>query len=175
MKPLDEYEIPFYGLKEGMYEYDFDVKSEFFEYFNHPDFRNGKLKAKVLLHRKPQLLELSFIIHGSIKLICDRCLDEFMNPVDTDGKLYVRFGNNFEELDDNIIVIPIEEKRINIAQYIYEFIVLSLPVKRIHPVKENGKSDCNPEMLRKIAEYSSKNIEKIDPRWDNLKKIMSTN
>jgi uncharacterized protein len=173
VKFIDEYVISFHGSKDGIHEYEFDVRPEFFEYYENPDYPGGNLKVKVLLDRKPQILKLDFIITGHIKLYCDRCLEIFDYPVGSNEILFVKFGDDFEELDDNLIIIPRDEKQINIAQFIYEFAILNLPFKRVHPENEDGVSACDPDMLKKIEELSKKVKEKTDPRWDNLRKIIS--
>jgi len=155
VKVLDQYFVSFHGSKEGIHEFDFDVNPEFFEYFENPDFAGGKLKIKVILDRKPQILRFDFLITGHIKVICDRCLGIFDHPVESNDILFVKFGDDFEELDDNLIILPRDEKQINIAQYIYEFAILNLPFKRIHPENENEISACNLKMLKR-----SKNLVK---------------
>ena len=175
MKVLDEYDIPIHGLKEGIQTFWFEIKTDFFEHFENPDLPGGNLNLNLTLHKRSQFLELDFNIKGSLNLICDRCLEVFDNKVEIENKLLVRFGNKFEELDDNIIVIPKEYSRFNIAQYIYEFAVLSVPYKKVHPDDEKGDSGCNPEMIKILNELrvEEKKItnDNIDPRWDKLKNL----
>ena len=174
MKVKDEYEIPFYGLKEGIHSYDFEISSGFFENFGNPDLRGGNLKLNLTLHKSPQFLEFDFFITGTLKLTCDRCLEYFDFKIEVTEKLFVRFGDHFDELDDNVILIPRAESRINIAQYIYEFAALSIPYKKVHPHDGKGVSGCNPEMNRKLNEYKveeNKDI-KTDPRWDKLRSLI---
>lgn len=169
---LNDYEIPFHGLKEGIHEYDFDVSPEFFQSFDNTDYTGGRLKVKVLLHKEPQLLILNFSISGYVRVICDLCLEEFDCPVTSNEVIYIKFGADYEELDNNIVIIPQDEIRINIAQFIFEFAILNLPVRKVHPLNKDGISLCNPEMLKKIAEYSNHNYEHSDPRWDILRNLL---
>ena len=175
VKVLDEYEIPIHGLKEGIHRYEFILDSPFFEYFNNPDLPGGKLNAEVSLQKRPQFLEFEFNISGTLSLFCDRCLEIFDYELVVDEKLFVRFGNTFEELDDNIIIIPWEESRFNIAQYLYEFAVLNVPYKKIHPETADGISGCNPEMIKRLNELKAEDIKqentRNDPRWDILKNL----
>ncbi len=175
MKVTDEYEIPISGLKDGIHDYGFEIKTVFFEYFDNPDLPGGNLNLKLSLQKRPQFLELDFHLTGVLNLVCDRCLDVFDFDVEINEKLFVRFGEDFEELDDNIIVIPREESRLNIAQYIYEFAALSIPFKKVHPDKPKGKPGCNPEMIKKLNEFNIAEKKLInndtDPRWDKLKNL----
>ena len=166
MKLLDEYEIPFNGLNEEIHEFSFKAGPGFFEFFQNPDYNSGNLDIMIMLVKKPVFLELKFNISGTIRLLCDRCLEEFDHPISVKELLIIKLGDKFEELDNEVIIVPREETRINVAQYIYEFAILSLPFRKIHP-----ESGCNPEMLRRIKELNNDTFKDTDPRWDKLKKI----
>ena len=173
---MEDYLIPFYGLKEGVYEYDFSAGNDFFELFENPDIHGGNLDIRLFLNRKSQFLELTFRITGYLNISCDRCLDDFDHPIDTENMLYVRFGEENEEISDTVMVMSREETRLNIAQYIYEFAVLALPVQKIHPEDKHGNSGCNKEMLKKLKTFTRKETEnETDPRWDALNKLKSKN
>lgn len=176
MSLIDEYLIPFYGLKEGIYDYEFEAGNDFFELFENPDVKGGDLKINLILNRRAQFLEFRFNIAGSLTVSCDRCLEEFEFDTLTENELIVRFGEGFEEISDTVIIIPRDETRFNIAQYIYEFSVLSLPVQKVHPVREDGIPGCNKEMLRKLENLHLREEEdNTDPRWDALKNLKSKN
>lgn len=153
---LSKYIIPFYGLKDGIYEFNFLIDNNFFELFEYSEIKKGSINVKVELVKKLQLMELHFDINGNIDINCDRCLDNFLLPVSYKTILYVKTGDIFEEIDDNIIKIPYSENEINISQYIYEFINLSLPYRRVHPNDSDGQSLCNKQMLEKINQYIKK-------------------
>lgn len=168
---LDEYVIPFYGLKEGVHEYNFVVNNMFFEFFNNPDLTGGDLNVLVSLNKKSTFFEMGFKIKGSLRLICDRCLDEFNYPVDIQKMLYVSFGEENEEQTDNMVIISREETRLNVAQFIYELSALNVPIKKIHPNNEKGESTCNKGMLEKLKQHQGEKKNEIDPRWEALKKL----
>jgi uncharacterized metal-binding protein YceD (DUF177 family) len=182
---MDNYVIPFHGLKEGLHEYKFEAKTPFFEFFDNPDVPDGDLDIELSLIRKSQFLELNFIIKGTLQVVCDRCLDEYDQEINTTNVFFIRFGDDFEEISDDVIIIPRDETRINIAQYIYEFAVLALPVRKIHPNKENGESGCDEDMIKKLNEHSGNDSSlideeagdtiNIDPRWEMLKKLKDLN
>lgn len=176
MSLIDDYLIPFYGLKEGKYDYEFEADNKFFELFENPDIHGGNLKINLQLYRKANFLELKFSIAGTLNVTCDRCLEDFDHEIDSKNELYIRFGDDFEEISDTIIVIPREETRINIGQYIYEFSVLALPLQKIHPEDENENPGCNREMLEKLNKMSPlADDQETDPRWDTLKNLRSKN
>jgi len=172
VKVIDEFDIPIYGLKEGIHNYSFEVGNKFFEYFNNNDLPSGELIVEVIINKQSQFIEFDLRLKGYLNLVCDRCLEEFDYYIDFEEKIFVRFGDKFEELDDNIIVIPKGEARINIAQYIYELTVVSIPYKKVHPEISSGKTACNPEMIKKLNELKVEDtIDRTDPRWDILKNL----
>ena len=174
---LGDYTIPFYGLKEDIHKYNFEADDLFFEFFDNPDLPGGELKIGMNLNRKASFLELDFHFKGFLRLICDRCLDHFEYPIDFEQKLFVRFGEEDEEQSDNVVVIPRDETRLNIAQFIYEYAALNIPVKKAHPEDENFKSTCNQEMIKKLEQHqgASDTEEFSDPRWQALKNLKNNN
>jgi uncharacterized metal-binding protein YceD (DUF177 family) len=93
--------------------------------------------------------------------------------VEGENKLFVKFGEEHQELADDVIVISDSESEIRIAHYIYELFSLSLPLSFVHPEDEDGNSTCNEKMLNKLSEFSiPEEEEQIDPRWSELKKLI---
>lgn len=176
MKTNRLYVIPFKGLKVGKHDFDFDIDDRFFEGFEASEIKKGRVKVDVLLDKKSTMLEFKFKLHGSVEVTCDRCLDEFNMPVTFESVLFVNFGETPEEQSDEIIVLSHNDFELDIAQYIYEYILLSLPVKRVHPDDASGLSTCNQEMLKKLNEYVVRENESdIDPRWNDLKNLLNKN
>ncbi len=86
----------------------------------------------------------------------------------SDGTKVVDYGETYEEISAEIVTIPKTESNIDLSQYIYEYINLMLPIKKVHPDDEDGNSTCNKEMTDRLNKYSE---QKSDPRWDALKDI----
>lgn len=194
MDKLKDYSIEFVGLKDARHEWDFDLNASFFELLEDTIVQSGDFKCKVILDKTATLLTFTFQINGECLHACDDCLDDIVVPVHASGKLFVKFGDEYEEQSDEIIVIKRDEYQINIAQFIYEFIVLSLPLRVVHPDDENGNSTCNPEMINKLSAYlvsevneaesdfeeefdeqGEDNEGEIDPRWASLKNLIDNN
>jgi uncharacterized metal-binding protein YceD (DUF177 family) len=176
VKDLRKYVIPFAGLKEGRHEFEFDVDDSFFDQFDSSEIKKGKMGVNVVLMKNQQVLELSFDIKGLVKTVCDRCLDEFDFPLSYQGKLFFKFGEKSYELTDEIIILSPSEHEINISQFIYEFIHLALPYRRIHPNIDEASS-CNAVMIQKLEEFRTDDIKKANynPSWDKLKDITDKN
>jgi uncharacterized metal-binding protein YceD (DUF177 family) len=119
-------------------------------------------------------------LEGNAIVSCDRCLDDLSLPIETTGNLKIKLGEDFDD-DGEILIVPEEDGTVNVAWYIYEFIVLSLPLKKVH-----APGKCNREMMSKLSEHlidevaddsedSGMESGEIDPRWNELKKIIEIN
>jgi uncharacterized protein len=164
------YRLPFKGLEEGTYRYQFDLPGLFFELFPSPDVRTGDLQADVELIKRSSFLELQFEIRGYVEVPCDRCLEFYRQAVDTEARIFVKFGEVMEEESDELIVIPVTDPDIDLAQYLYEFVLLGIPVRRVHPDNKEGEPGCDPDMLQRLKELTKEDNE-TDPRWDKLKDL----
>lgn len=177
MKDLKQFNIPFIGLKEGSHLFEYQIDNTFFEAFQFEDFNEANLKADVDFTKKNTLMELSFTVNGTVNVPCDTTNEPYNQEIDGEMKLVVKFGPEFNDEHDEILILPHEAYQINIAQYIYELIVLSVPTKRIHPDVLNGSMES--EALRRLEELrinENKPVEKetsTDPRWDKLKDLLT--
>ncbi len=176
MKPLKEYTIPFIGLKVGKHHFDYQIDKTFFEYFEYDDFNDVNVKTELLFEKKTTLLELHFEIFGHVNVNCDLTNEPYDQSVEGNFKLVVKFGDEFNDEFEDILIIPHGEYEINVAQYVYELIILSMPAKRIHPGVEDGT--LNSDILKKLEELKPKEqkentSEDIDPRWNTLKKLLT--
>jgi len=169
------YTIPVSGLKEGRHDFDFDINKEFFEQFKESEVKEGKIKAVVGADKRSTHIDLIINIKGVVSISCDRCLGIFSLPIDCTNRLLVKLGKVRDEDDPDIITIPAEEPDLDIKQYFYEYILLALPIQRIHPNDDDGNSTCDPGMLEKIQEHIAGDADGKDPRWDELKKLMNNN
>ncbi|MFS4492655.1 YceD family protein [Maribacter sp. 2308TA10-17] len=175
MMKKKEFSVPFSGLKQGKHEFDYVVNNEFFESFGYTDFNDANLKLNVLLNKTSTMLEFELVAEGFVNIDCDITSEPYDQSISTNLELVVKFGDEYNDEDDEILIIPHGEHQVNIAQYVYEMIVLAVPQKRIHPGVLDGSLDS--EALRKLEELQPKerkdNKEETDPRWDALKKLIT--
>lgn len=177
MKLLKEFTIPFVGLKIGKHHFEYLVKHAFFEHFEYEDFNDVNINANVELEKKATLLELHFEISGWVNVNCDLTNEPYNQTIENEFDLVVNFGDEYNDEHIDILIVPHGTYEINIQQYIYELIILAVPIKRIHPGVEDGTLDS--EILEKLEELSpglKENKDKeedIDPRWNTLKKLLT--
>ena len=180
MKELSKYNIDIYGLEDKQYDYDMESGDAFFEELEQDIVEKGHFKTHVQLIKSATMIQIHFHTEGTVGLICDRSLEPFEEPFVSDEKIILKYGDRNEELTDEIEIIYRNTPRINVARYIFEFIALSLPFKKIHPDlrdEEDGLPGQEDEVVLVYSSQSDNDTEeeepeeKIDPRWEALKKL----
>ena len=172
-------------------KYEFLLDNLFFAHIDGPEVQKGKVNVELTVKKTSRAFELSFQTEGIVWVPCDRCLDEMEQPVTSSDKLMVKFGREYAEEGDNLIVIPEEGGEINVAWFMYEFIALAIPMKHVH-----APGKCNKAVTSKLNKHlrtsgdddaeesfgAGEDIvvedeaeEQIDPRWNELKKILDNN
>jgi uncharacterized protein len=167
-----KYNIQFKGLKEGFHFFHFEIDNRFFEFFANQDVEKGFLKVLVNLEKKSTLLALEVTMTGTVNVLCDRCLEYFDYPVNYQGELFVKFTlEQNDQGDPDVLFLDPNDYQIDLAQYFYESVILSLPYRKVHPDIKKNVPSCNPEMLSKLKKILVKNKNETDPRWDKLKEF----
>ena len=171
------YTVNIVGLANRVHHFDFEVENDFFEKFGSEILTEGTLKADVALDKRETFIDATFVIDGFVTLICDRSLETFQYPIHTKRKIVFKYGDADEELSDEIVMIHRDSDSLKLGQYIFEFIALEVPMKKLHPrFQEEEKEDDGSE--GKII-YTSKpsqdegriDGDDIDPRWEILKNL----
>ena len=172
-----EYNIPFAGLKLGKHKFEFNIDNTFFEEYDYSEFNDANIQLEVVLERMSNMLELALIADGAVNLECDLTSEPFDQNINAELDLVVKFGEEYNDEDDEILVIPHGEHQVNISQYIYEMLVLAVPPKRIHPGVLDGtlKSDVLKRLEELQPRESNKRTKQTDPRWDALKDLKTDN
>lgn len=178
-------------MREDSCQYEYTLDNQFFADIDAPEIQKGKLKVLLRVKKSVGAYILNFHTEGVVTVPCDRCLDDMEIPVETDDCLRVKLGQEFSDEDD-LVIVPEEDGYINVAWFIYEFITLSLPIKHVHA---SGK--CNKAMMGALNKHLAVSAEEedaseetsldtvldepeednreIDPRWNELKKILDNN
>lgn len=179
MEELKEFTIPFIGLKLGEHLFDFDISKKFFEHFEYEEFNDAVINLNVLLNKKSTLLEFTLSFKGFVNVDCDITNEPYDQKIGGEYHFVVKFGDTFNNENEDLLILPHGSHEVNIQQYIYESLVLSVPVRKEHPGIKDGtlKSD----ILKKLEELSP-NLDRendrsegksTDPRWDQLKKLLT--
>ena len=175
MKNLQDFSIDIYKLHNKVYQYQYLVDESFFALFERSTVDQGKLNVVVTLDKQETLITARFVIDGRVTLTCDRSLEEFDYPLHVEESLLYQYGEEEEELTDEITIITSHTQQINVAQPIYEFIALAIPMKRLHPTyTDDDYPFAEGEIVfssqpDNVADTSAETS--VDPRWAALKKL----
>ncbi len=151
------YSIAYKGLKNGVHDFSFKVGGALFEAFGNAEIEDGDCDVEAVLTKADTQLVVDVAIRGGVVVACDRCLEECRVPVDFSGRLVVKFSDEVREYDGEVLWLLPGEDEVDLAQYIYESIVLSLPYQRVHP-----EGACDPEMLQRFRIVSGEEFARIE-------------
>ena len=172
-----EFEIAFVGLKPGIHEYNYVIDDKFFEVFQQQDFRHCKANVKLLLDKKSGFILLKFEIGGALEVTCDRCNNNLPLELWDEFNITVKMVEepelmNGQEDDPDVYYISRNESHIDVANWIYEFINLSLPMQKTCGYEKMDGPYCNAaarDLLKKLV--AEENERKENPIWKGLEKF----
>jgi uncharacterized protein len=179
MKALRDFDIHIFKLSNELHQYQFEIGDSFFALFENEIVEHGKLVADISLDKTDRMIQLHADIHGHLTLTCDRSLEEFEEDIQASKTMLYKFGEEEQELSDDVMVIHKDTQTINIASILFEFILLEVPMKKIHPKFRDEYDEEDGELLvvytsesdESDEEDESNKEEQIDPRWEKLKNL----
>jgi len=171
MKDLKEFNIPFVGLKEGKHLFQYKIDNTFFELYNYNEFEKSLINVALEFVKKSTLFELNFTASGTVNVPCDVTNEYFDLEITATLPLVVKFGQEYNDDNEEILILPHEVYQFSVAQFIYEMIVLGIPNKRVHPKVLDGTMET--EVLEQLEIKEEKTVETTDPRWDKLKNLIT--
>ena len=173
------------NLTPGVHDYEYLLDNKFFADIEGDQVQRGNVQVSLTVKRMSLMFEMNFKLEGIVIVSCDRCLDDMEQPIETDNRLVVKFGTEYAEESDEVLIIPEEEGKLNLAWFLYEFIVLAIPMKHVH-----APGKCNKAMSAKLRKHRARSTDEeeddfidgldedaqeerpTDPRWDALKGLI---
>ena len=168
---LNILKIDLKGLADGLNSFEFDLDDAYFKAVNAPEVGRGNVHVSLKIVRtQNDYFTLDFHEKGTVVLPCDLCLDDMEQPIETQQRLEAKFGNAYSE-DGDLVTVPENEGILDVSWFVYEFILLALPIKHVH-----APGKCNPAMVRALEEHSAarsgqEDEQPMDPRWEALLKL----
>lgn len=184
------YKLPLRNLPEGVHKYEYELGTGFFQDMENEDVRRGDVHVELTVRHEHDTYYLDFEMKGMLIIPCDRCLDDLEHEVDTKYSLRVKYGEEYSDETDDLLIIPESDTYLNVAYMIYDTVVLTIPLKHVHPF---GK--CNRAMSAQLRKHSINSFDDedfddellddnlddevndapTDPRWDALKNTNNDN
>lgn len=176
MKALIPFSIPVSGLRDGQHRFNFEVDHAFFAAFEDSPIEQGHLHVHLDFDKRPGMYVLEFTIDGTVQTPCDRCLENIHLPVNAEHRLLVKFSDEERPDEAEVIYVSPDLEKLNVARYVYEFIVLSMPIIKVYDCENDENAVCNEDMLSYLdedASTESETIEEANPMWDELRKKLN--
>ncbi|MBX2965896.1 MAG: DUF177 domain-containing protein [Cyclobacteriaceae bacterium] len=171
---MKAYRVNIQGLSNNIHHFDYTFGDEFFSHYGTGSISAGTFQAKITLDKRETFIEANFSLNGSVKLVCDRSLEIFDYPIAIDKRMIFKFGHEVAEVTDEIMIIDFNTVSLELGQYMYEFISLAVPMKKLHPRFTENEDEENEDEEGQII-YSSETEEtstkETDPRWEKLKNL----
>lgn len=172
---MGAYSINIVGLSNKVHHFNFELGGEFFRKYGSDLVSTGNFRVDVMLDKHETFIETDFKIQGTVTLTCDRSLEPFDYSIDTTRRMLFKYGEKDEEITDEIMTISRDTVSLELGQFIYEFIALAIPLKKLHPrfQDEADEGDAEGKIVYSSSDEptETKNGEEIDPRWNILKKL----
>jgi uncharacterized protein len=169
LKDREQYQIAFSGLKPGTYAFEFKIGKSFFDQVEDTEITDGDVSVNITMAREERMLDLHFTISGTVRVSCDRCTEMMDAEVNGTERLIVKYGDHYYEESEDVQIIPETAHQFDLSPFIYEYIHLLVPIRRVHPEDSKGNSQCDPVMLQKLNELNKHTV--TDPRWDALNQL----
>lgn len=173
MKGLREFQIDIFSLTHKLHEFEFEITDKLFTQYEESLLEKGEGVCKVTLQKSETMMALHFDIDAKVELTCDRSLDKFWQPVKLKEDLIIKFGDENYALSDDVLVIRNDTPSINVGEYIYEFISLAIPMKKLHPRYQDEEEQS--DLIYSSGKDQKDKKGEIDPRWEALKRLKGNN
>ena len=171
MAGVEAYSVNIIGLSNKIHHFDYEIGDEFLRRYGTNLISSGSFHVDVSLNKHETFIEVSFTIKGKALLTCDRSLEDFEEPIETTNMVVFKFGEENREISDEIVIIERDTTSLELGQFIYEFVGLALPMKRLHPRFRDDDDDAEEGRIIYTSGAEEKNEGETDPRWEKLKKL----
>lgn len=173
MNTLKHFSIPIEGMKNGSHEKTFSIENSFFDHFENSLVQKGNFKVELDLDKRPDLIKMNFEIAGSFDTMCDRCMADIALPLRSKNQLLVKYANEAGE-EPGVIYITRDTHHINVSKFIYDSIILSIPLSKVYDCRIEEPFPCDDIVIQKLNILHDENDTTEDEKnsvWDSLNKL----
>ena len=202
LEKLTTFELPLKGMPCGTQQFEYHLGMDFFREMESTDVLSAAVDATVEVKRSGDIYELCITVAGELGIPCDRCLEPMKHEVDCDYELTVKFGDEYNDETDGLLIVPDSDNDLNVASIVYDTVALTIPISHVHEEGECDEAtwealqahtahsiadDGDEAHYGRYADDDGANIEgdaanndeinesNIDPRWAELLKIKDNN
>lgn len=170
------FDIAFVGLKPGIHEFEYEINDKFFVEYQEQEFRNCVAHVKLTLDKKTGFMLLKFEVGGKLEVTCDRCGNDLPLDLWDEFNIVVKMVDDPEEMnnqeeDPDVYYISRSESHLRVADLVYEFINLAIPMQRMCLPEEMGGPHCNKEVLAMLKKMDAESHKPENTLWKGLEKF----
>ena len=171
-----QYNIAFVGLALGSHSFEYTVTDKFFEAFQQQEYTNTEILVKLILEKNIGFMQLNFVVTGTVRTNCDRCGNEIDTNIWDEFKLIIKLVENPQQMNDteedpDIYYLLRTESLLNVKDWIYEFVNLSIPTQNVCVDNDKGESQCNPKVIAMLQQLNVTNNDNTPSIWKGLDKF----
>jgi len=169
-----QFEIAFVGLKHGLHEFQYELGEEFFSEKGLTDNSVSHAQVKLTLDKSAGFMMLRFEVGGEVNVPCDRCGNNIDLSLWDEFKILVKMVENPDTMNDqeedpDVFYISRTESHLDVENWIYEFVMLSIPMQKMCAPEEMGGPKCNKEVLERLKKMESHQQEEtVKNIWKGL-------
>ncbi len=167
MNAFGAYAIPILGLKTGVHHYQYTIDRDFFAHFEGVPIETGTVNFDLNVEKRSDMLLLDFTLQGFIGTECDRCTAQINLPLADERQLIVKYSEQPDDEEDEVVFISRDLSHLNIARYLYEFTILALPITNTYACEDDPEPPCNQDILKFLKKDTDD--DKPSSIWDALK------
>ena len=133
MSEQNHYIIDLSRLPLGTHRFDIQLDRDFFESLEKSEILTGKVAADVTLNLREDDFSLSIAVHGTVDVVCDRCLEPVALEIDDEQEIW----SDDEERNDQML----NKQMVDLTWLAYEIVAINIPLVHCHQ-----PGGCNPQM-----------------------------
>ena len=140
MSEQSHYIIDLSRLPVGTHTFEIQLDDAFFASLEKTEILSGNISAKATLNLREEDYQLNIAVHGTVFVVCDRCLDPMPLDIDDEQEIWSE-----DELPLDETGKPIGGKEqlstLDLTWLAYEIVSINIPL--VHSHQAGG---CNPQM-----------------------------
>lgn len=164
-----DFELNFKKLTQGEHQFSYHLDSDFFLENGADLVDGGDVNVLLKVDKASNKLDLHFRVDGELHVPCDNCLSPLIYPVKGNSEVYVKFADESDFSDDEIIYLHYDEYKLDLSQMLYDFALLQLPMRKLCAESLNRET-CEESTTKRMEENTS-NTE-VHPELEKLKRLI---
>ena len=136
MSEQNHYMIDLSRLPVGTHQFDIQLDNDFFASLEKTEILSGNISAKATLNLREEDYQLSIAVHGTVFVVCDRCLDPMPLDINDEQEIFSE-----DEEHEETVHRKSSNRTLDLSWLAYEIVSINIPLVHSHQ-----PGACNPQM-----------------------------